>query len=239
MMPDDGTGAGTGGGDQPQNNSGGFDPAAFRTDVMTELNKAINGISKQFRTEITKLSEQLKPKPEPEGDGNAAPAPATTGTHANLPPEVSAEIQNLNRQLKKLKEDTETLNQQREEERKRRLEAERISTIKEAMNSVQFRDEASAKTFFKAIERDVRRNEEGELIAVGDDGVALPVADYVRSMAENLPGLLPPRGNGGSGAIPSSGKRRVVDIDDIKPGMSDEDRRAVFQRLREIQAQGR
>ena len=103
--------------------------------------------------------------------------------------------------------------------------------IKEAMSGVQFRDKLAADMFFKAIQGDIVRNEDGDLVARTETG-DLPVKDYITETAGSMEGYLAPKGNmGGTGATPS-GKagKGGIDLNSIKPGM---DRTQLAEALRQ------
>jgi hypothetical protein len=75
---------------------------------------------------------------------------------------------------------------------------------------------------YKAVKDDVRRSEDGRLVAHGGS----ELRDYLTQFVGENPELLPARLTGGSGA--SAGQRNsqgtgTVDIDKIRPGMSPED----------------
>jgi hypothetical protein len=83
---------------------------------------------------------------------------------------------------------------------------------------------------YRAVKDDVRRAEDGRLVAKGDMG-DVGIREYLQRFVAENPELLPARITGGSGA--SAGDRAggagAVDLERIRPGMSAEE----LQRIRE------
>ena len=80
---------------------------------------------------------------------------------------------------------------------------------------------------FKAIKDDVVRTQEGQIQAKGKDGV-VGLGDYLKTFLEENPELLPARNLGGSGTAPGSkqsgsNSSSSIDLDSIRPGMSQEE----------------
>lgn len=90
---------------------------------------------------------------------------------------------------------------------------------------------------FKAVKDDIRRSDDGRLIAHGERG-AMDLREYLTEFVNENPEFLPARNLGGSGMTPnprSAGPDRpVVDLDKIKPGMSAEDLEAVRREVARI-----
>ena len=79
---------------------------------------------------------------------------------------------------------------------------------------------------YKAIKDDIQRTDDGRLVAKNLHG-ELPVTDYLQQFIQENPELLPARITGGSGAgsghkAPSS-PATTLELEKIRPGMSNED----------------
>jgi hypothetical protein len=88
---------------------------------------------------------------------------------------------------------------------------------------------------YKAVKDEIRRAEDGRLVAPdGSDA-----RDYLARFVSENPELLPARLGGGSGA--ATGQRTSgsgpVDMDKIRPGMSAEDRERVRQEIARVASQ--
>ena len=92
---------------------------------------------------------------------------------------------------------------------------------------------------FRVVRDDIQRVEDGRLIARGDQG-ELPLRDYLSQFVNENPELLPARIAGGSGTgpvqkiAPTGGG---LDLDRIRPGMSQEDLDRVRQEISRIAGQ--
>lgn len=89
---------------------------------------------------------------------------------------------------------------------------------------------------YKAVKDEIRRGEDGRLVAQGGS----EVRDYLTQFVGENPELLPARLTGGSGA--SVGQRSspgtgTVDIDKIRPGMSPEEMERVRQEIARVASQ--
>lgn len=144
------------------------------------------------------------------------------------------------------------------EERKRREQLERRvnELIQESARSRQIAEEADRSVTiraelqrlgvakvdlaFKAVKDDVKRAEDGRLVAAGEQGV-VNLRDYLTRFVNENPEFLPARNLGGSGvpAGPRSPAQSgsTVDLDKIKPGMSAEELERVRQEIARIASQ--
>ena len=89
---------------------------------------------------------------------------------------------------------------------------------------------------YKAVKDDIRRTEDGRLIAQG----GADLREYLTQFVGENPELLPARLTGGSGA--SAGQRSsqgagTIDMDKIRPGMSPEDMERVRQEIARVASQ--
>jgi len=92
---------------------------------------------------------------------------------------------------------------------------------------------------FRVVKDDIDRSEDGRLIAKGDEG-EVPLREYLAQFVNENPELLPARIAGGSGSGPvqklmSSGGG--LDLDKIRPGMSQEDLDRVRQEISRVAGQ--
>jgi len=140
------------------------------------------------------------------------------------------------------------------EERKRReqLESRVNDLVEENKRSRQIAEEAEKSTAIRAelqrmgvskidlayrvVKDDIQRDEEGRLLAKGDQGER-PLKEYLTQFVNDNPELLPARITGGSGTgpaqkAPSSGGG--LDLEKIRPGMSAEDLDRVRQEVARV-----
>jgi hypothetical protein len=77
---------------------------------------------------------------------------------------------------------------------------------------------------YRAVRDDIVRSGEGQLVARGQNG-ELSVREYLEKFVQDNPELLPARIGGGSGAAApkKSAPQPGVDLDKIRPGMSQEE----------------
>lgn len=155
------------GGDAPPagGTPGAFDPVAFQTSLMVEVNKAINGGYKGLKTEFTKLLQGLTPSVTPPVVEPIAD-PALPGKAVD--PQLNA----LMLEYKKSKETAdarilalETGNREKDE---RVEKTERESQVRAAINSnpkLKFTSEAAAATAFAILSPQIKRTEDGTLVA--------------------------------------------------------------------------
>jgi hypothetical protein len=91
---------------------------------------------------------------------------------------------------------------------------------------------------YKAVKDEIRRAEDGRLVAATEEG-EVGMKEYLRRFVHENPELLPARVAGGSGAAPTgkSGTAAPVDIDKIKPGMPAEDLARVREEIARVASQ--
>ncbi len=93
---------------------------------------------------------------------------------------------------------------------------------------------------FRAVKDEIHRSEDGRLIARGDHG-EVAARDYLTQFVSDNPELLPARMVGGSGAGGGSKSQNAggggIDLDRIKPGMSEEDLERVRREIARVASQ--
>jgi len=116
-------------------------------------------------------------------------------------------------------------------------EAERNATVRAELQRLGV---AKVDLAFKAVRDDVKRAEDGRLVAHSENG-AVSLRDYLTQFVSENPEFLPARNLGGSGA--TTGQRTpasassTVDLDKIRPGMSPEELERVRQEISRIASQ--
>lgn len=116
-------------------------------------------------------------------------------------------------------------------------EAERNSTIRAELQKLGV---AKVDVAFRVVKEDIRRSEDGALVANGERGV-VSLKEYLTQFVNENPEFLPARNLGGSGI--TAGSRAAVsgsppvDLDKIKPGMKADELERVRQEVTRIAAQ--
>ena len=116
-------------------------------------------------------------------------------------------------------------------------EAERNATVRAELQRLGV---AKVDLAFKAVRDEVKRAEDGRLVAQTETG-AVGLRDYLAQFVSENPEFLPARNLGGSGAM--TGQRTpapatsTVDLDKIKPGMSPEELERVRQEIARLASQ--
>jgi hypothetical protein len=115
-------------------------------------------------------------------------------------------------------------------------EAERSSAVRAELQRLGV---AKVDLAYRAVKDDVRRNEDGQLIARDGPG-EVPLRDYLKQFVQENPELLPARIPGGSGM--GSGSKAptntgTFDLDKIRPGMSPEELEKIRQEVSRVASQ--
>jgi len=121
------------------------------------------------------------------------------------------------------------LDEQGRRAQQQRAEAERLNRIRQGLERRGVRKPELA---LRVVREDVRQSSDGEIVAEYQGG-RTSLDDYLdRFVAEN-PEFLPPRIAGGSGATGGSGgfSPGGLDLDSIRPGMSEEDSRKAWREV--------
>lgn len=226
-----GSGAGSGSGDGGQSGAGGtFDAGAFKTELMGEVNKALNGFSKSMKTEITKLFQSSGGgsgsggQGGQGGDGGSGSGSGGTGSGASADPikdpAVNAKIQLLEKQLETLRTESEQNKERASKAENERLESERRTYIKDALGKIKFRSQEHRELFFNAHQSQVTRDDDGNFVVQTERG-PITADQYLADRANSMPDLLEAKGEGGSGARGSGASNGrgtwVPSMDDLEP----------------------
>jgi hypothetical protein len=147
-------------------------------------------------------------------------------------PAHKAELAEERRRRESLEQRVNELVAENEKTRARAEEADRSATVRAELQRLGV---AKVDLAYKAVKDDIRRTDDGRLVAAdGSDA-----RDYLARFVGDNPELLPARLGGGSGA--TAGQRTSggggVDIDKIRPGMSAEDRERVRQEIAKVASQ--
>ena len=92
---------------------------------------------------------------------------------------------------------------------------------------------------FRAVRDDIRRKDDGRLVAKGDRG-ELSLREYLEQFVNENPELLPARIAGGSGMEPvqrAAQGERGIDLDKIRPGMDPEELERIRKEVARIATQ--
>lgn len=196
-----GAGDGGGGGTPPP-----VDMAAFKTEIMTEINKAINGVGKAWKTQFDDLAKLIKTGDGSGGDGSGGGDDGKGGDGKGGDVNSNTQIALLTKQVKVLQEQSKEAERKEKEATQARHESERQSQIWNVINGLEMRDSEAGKLLFAAINGSISRDDDGNLIAQSASG---PISHelHIKQYAESHPYLLKPIGSGGAGASGGSGGR--------------------------------
>lgn len=196
---------------------GAFDPAKFKTELMTEVTTMLNGgigrIEKQLKA--------LKPAPAGEGAGGGEGQGGGEGEgEGQGGKKVDPEVVKTRKQLEQLQAKFETSEKSRLATESAAKEKERLSLIRTELAKQGLADHA-VDDAFRFFRDEVKFTEDGTLVGGSDEK---PLAEYVKEVVEQRTHWLPPKSNAGAGAGPGNGRGRTngVSLDDIKPGMKPE-----------------
>ena len=227
----DGTGAGGGTGTSGAGTgtSGGFDAAAFKTEIMGEFNRALNGALKGLKNDFTKLVQSSRSEGDGqggEGTGSGTGTSDTSDTHKTQP---DAKSRALETEMKKLRERLDSETKARETAETARRNSERDRQVQQALAGYQFADASAAKDAFEIHRGAVKWSEDGAALLGPDDQ---SLEDWIKGSMSNRKYLLAPEPASGAGARPGgkTGSRKFTleDIDNISK-LSAEDQQKLRQ----------
>jgi hypothetical protein len=115
-------------------------------------------------------------------------------------------------------------------------EAEKQATVRAELQRLGV---AKVDLAFRAVRDEVRRKEDGRIVAKVEHG-ELPLREYLEQFVNENPELLPARIAGGSGMEPvqrTAPAERGIELDKIRPGMDPEELERVRKEISRIAAQ--
>lgn len=147
-------------------------------------------------------------------------------------PAHKAELAEERRRRENLEQRVNELIAENEKARKKAEEAERSAAVRAELQKLGV---AKIELAYKAVKDDIRRAEDGRLVAT--DGSE--ARDYLARFVGENPELLPARLGGGSGAVAGERARASggIELEKIRPGMSAEDRERVRQEIARVASQ--
>jgi hypothetical protein len=145
-------------------------------------------------------------------------------------PALNSQILEFRRSNEKLVADMAALQKEREAERKRADDAERLTAVTSAMSGFQFATDAARQTAVEKLLPQIKRTDTGALVA-GDN--LTPEAFIKDFLPTQHAYLLAPVNTGGSGVTPGShGVAKAVDLNSISPSMSADGKAAAWDAVR-------
>jgi uncharacterized membrane protein len=119
--------------------------------------------------------------------------------------------------------------------RRRAEEAERHAAIRAELQRLGV---TKVDLAFRVVKDDIRRTEDGQLVAATEQGT-MGLREYLAKFVSENPEFLPARNLGGSGATPPvrSSAPGVVDLERIRPGMSAEELEQVRREIARLASQ--
>ena len=138
-------------------------------------------------------------------------------------PRMNAELLQMRRQNDQLSAQVEELMKARENAEYAAELSDRTAQIQSVLNTYPFANDASRDVAFNFFASQVDRDDQGNLIA--ND---LPLKEFVEQSMGQLNGLLASRNVGGAGATANGGRTTAPTMEQIRPGMSKEERSAVL-----------
>lgn len=208
------------------------DRKALLAEFMAEVKKVIPKPEKK-QTEKAKVEP---PKPE-QGDDDTPDDESTLSERERL---LKKKLEAMQVKQAKALEDMQAKQAKLEAEAEARAKAaqekERVAAIRSELSKHQLNPD-SVDDAFRFFRDEVKFNEAGELVAGEEE---TPLSDFVKGTVEKKTTWLPPRNVGGAGAESGKGGKpaKPVDLADIKPGMSPEDRARVYEAIKNQMVQG-
>jgi hypothetical protein len=162
----------------------------------------------------------------------------TKSETARQEPAYKAELVDERKRREQLEQ---RVNQLAEEARKSQVAADLAERENVLRSELQRLGVAKVDLAFKAVKDDIVRNDEGRLIAKGDQG-DVPAKEYLKQFVADNPELLPSRIAGGSGATassrsPATNTGGATDLDKLRPGMNPDELERFRQEISRVAAQ--
>jgi hypothetical protein len=186
-----------------------FDAAAFKLDLMGEVNKTLNGFAKTFKGDLQKLIQPTATITDPDPDPTHV-SPIDDAALAGMKPE--AQIKLLRQQLEKRDKATADIlkdfeRRQKESETQlkaaanKEFELSRDNAISDALSGVRLANEKTAKDARKLFRDELQWSTDYKKF-VGPDGVTA-ADEYIKSELKARPNWLAPVETSPAGARPS------------------------------------
>ena len=161
----------------------------------------------------------------------------TNTEKARSEPAYKAELQEERKRREQLERRMNELVAENQRIRKAAEEAERNSAVRAELQRLGV---AKIDLAFKAVQDGIVRTEDGRLMARGDNG-EVPVKEYLTNFVNENPEFLPARISGGTGMTAThkapAGGRDAVSIEQIRPGMSAEEKQRVREEIVRVASQ--
>ena len=156
------------------------------------------------------------------------------GEQMRTEPALKAELLEERRRREQLERRLNELSQETRRAQQREEEAERQAAIRSELQRLGV---AKVDLAFRAVKDDVKRLEDGRLVAQGPNG-EVPLKEFLNEFVQENPELMPARIPGGTGTVvqrPAEGG--AFELDKIRPGMTAEDREAARREIARIASQ--
>ena len=158
---------------------------------------------------------------------------------ARREPAYKTELQEERRRREQLEKRMNELVEENKRSRAMAEEAQRSSTIRAELQKLGV---TKVDLAYKAVQDGIVRAEDGRLVARGENGESLPVAEYLSGFVQENPEFLPARIAGGTGMTGSQktashSSSGAIDIDKISPSMSKEELERVRQEILRVASQ--
>jgi len=161
----------------------------------------------------------------------------TNSEKARSEPAYKAELLEERKRREQLERRMNELVAENQRSHKAAAEAERSSAVRAELQRLGV---SKIDLAFKAVQDGIVRNEDGRLVARGDDG-DMTVKEYLTSFVNENPEFLPARISGGTGMTAThkapGGGRETVTLEQIRPGMSAEEMERVREEIVRVASQ--
>jgi hypothetical protein len=137
-------------------------------------------------------------------------------------PAYQAELMEERRRREQLEQKVNELATENKRNKQLAEEADKQSSVRAELQRLGV---AKVDLAFRAVRDDIRRKDDGRLVAKADQG-ELSLREYLEQFVNENPELLPARISGGSGMEPvqrAAPAERGMDLDKIRPGMEPEE----------------
>ncbi len=158
-------------------------------------------------------------------------------THADQSIELQQQLDSERRRSQSLEERVRDLDSLRKEGERKIEEADRNNQVRSKLQELGVRKVDLA---MKIVQDDVDRGEDGFLYGRGPGG-AVGLDSYLKSFVAENPEFLPPRISGGSGAVSADRdgiRTSGIQLESIKPGMTEEKSRRAWNEVARLLGSG-